>query len=142
MIIIRWVHHISFQARLGVILGSLVAVASDLCYLAIVVVLMCVMFAAAACIGFGYSQLEVSSYGDAIYLLLKYAVFMEDGGVLKVRAQHREGAGAWGTLPAACWQWPEPNPVSDPTHPAHRYCARSRCASGSCQFHISHKPFA
>ncbi|KAG2422885.1 hypothetical protein HXX76_015713 [Chlamydomonas incerta] len=91
MIILRWVHHISFQARLSVILGSLVAVASDLLYLAIVVVIMCVMFAAAACIGFGYSQLEVSSYGDAVYLLLKYAVLMDDGGVLKRLVQNRNG---------------------------------------------------
>ncbi|KAG2452521.1 hypothetical protein HYH02_002759 [Chlamydomonas schloesseri] len=83
MIVIRWLHYLSFQPRLSAISGTLALAASDIIHFFIVIVICAVMFGAAGCIVFGPDEDRLSDYGDALHLILSYVLLREDGGVFK-----------------------------------------------------------
>ncbi|KAG2445957.1 hypothetical protein HXX76_000560 [Chlamydomonas incerta] len=83
MIVIRWLHCLSFQPRLSAISGTLALAAPDIIHFFIVIVICAVMFGAAGCIVFGPDEVRLSGYGDAFQLMLSYVMLREDGGVFK-----------------------------------------------------------
>ncbi len=86
LLIVRWLHYLAFQPRLSLIWGTLALALPDLAHLAVVVVLVVVLFGAAACIGFGAMVERLSDYGSGLYVMLRYVLLGDDGGVFNVRA--------------------------------------------------------
>ncbi|KAG2454830.1 hypothetical protein HYH02_000662 [Chlamydomonas schloesseri] len=78
MLVVRWLLYLSFQPRLSIISGTIVMALPDLCHLAIVVAVSAVMFAAAASIVFGPSQLSFSGLDSALYVMLKYVLLADE----------------------------------------------------------------
>ncbi|GFR50777.1 hypothetical protein Agub_g13042 [Astrephomene gubernaculifera] len=83
MVVLRWLHYLSFQPRLSIIAGTLALALPDLLHFAAGVLICIAMFGAAACVVFGTGVAQLSSGGDALYLMLKYVLLKDDGRVFK-----------------------------------------------------------
>ncbi|PNH01163.1 hypothetical protein TSOC_012961 [Tetrabaena socialis] len=83
MVVLRWLHYISFQPRLSIIAGTLARALPDLLHFAVVVCICIMMFGAAAGLVFGSKIIQLSSFGESFYLVLKYVLLRDDDGVFK-----------------------------------------------------------
>ncbi|KAG2451066.1 hypothetical protein HYH02_004334 [Chlamydomonas schloesseri] len=83
LIIVRWLHYISFQPRLSIIPGTLALALPDLLHFAVVVLLCVVMFASAAALAYGPGVSQLASPGSAVYLMLRYVLLRSDDSVFR-----------------------------------------------------------
>ncbi|PNH11248.1 hypothetical protein TSOC_001938, partial [Tetrabaena socialis] len=87
MVVLRWLHYISFQPRLSIIAGTLARALPDLLHFTIVICICIMMFGAAAGLVFGTEVIQLSSFGDSFYLMLKYVLLRNDDNVFKTLLQ-------------------------------------------------------
>jgi hypothetical protein len=73
----------SAQPRLSIISGTLALALPDLLHFAVTVAICAVMFAAAAVLTFGIGQEQLSSFGQAVYFMMRYVLLRADEGVFQ-----------------------------------------------------------
>lgn len=74
MLMIRLIHYVSFQPRLAIVSGTLARMIPDLCHYTIVFVTMACMLAMVLTTVFGYRVKSVSSFTEALTLLVEYVI--------------------------------------------------------------------
>lgn len=74
LLMLRLIQYLSFQPRLAIVSGTLARMMPDLIHFIVVFVFMACMFAMILTLEFGYRVQEVSTYGDALSLMLEYIV--------------------------------------------------------------------
>ena len=74
LLMIRLIHYVSFQPRLAIVSGTLARMVPDLCHYTVVFVIMACMFAMILTTVFGYRVESVSTFPDALSLLVKYII--------------------------------------------------------------------